>query len=54
MGNLELIARVIGKMIMVNGLAILIAIMLWVMIMAAITNIKNDKSWFKKIMRGNK
>lgn len=54
MGNLELIARVIVKMVMVNGLAILIATIIWLMIMATITNIKNDKSWFKKSMRGNK
>ncbi|MBU3131563.1 hypothetical protein KPL40_03790 [Clostridium gasigenes] len=52
MEYIELTIKFIKKMIEVNGLALLGAVVLQITLMATVTKITGDKSWFKRIMEG--
>lgn len=52
MNYIELTIEFIKKLIEVNGLALLGAIVIQTILMATVTKITGDKSWFKKIMEG--
>ncbi|SDO87129.1 hypothetical protein [Clostridium gasigenes] len=54
MEYIELTIKFIKKMIDVNGLALVGAIVLQTILMATVTKITGDKSWFKKMMEGSK
>ncbi|MBU3102960.1 hypothetical protein [Clostridium gasigenes] len=52
MEYIELTIKFIKKMIEVNGLALVGAVVLQIALMATVTKIIGDKSWFKRIMEG--